>query len=356
MLRGPGRIPACSPDRTSPGRTGGLPDREAPFIAPDYNAPMRFRTLAPWLRETFGRPVHRVALDAGSTCPNRDGSKGRGGCTYCDVEGSGTGALRTGADLTAQLEEGLARISRRRKPGQGEVGAIAYFQSYTNTYVEQSRLEEVLGVVEPYLGKEVVAISVATRPDCLPDPALSLLESLGKRVPVWVELGLESASDDVLLAIQRLHTVCEFEDAVHRVRSAGLVAVGHAILGLPGDGREGARRTAEVLARSGVEGVKVHHLMILERTQLAAQWRRDEVEVLDAETYVHWLADFVERLDPSQVLHRMTGDSPPEKLLAPFWEVHKNEIRERLDAELARRGTRQGSFGPAIRAGGEDPA
>ena len=308
-----------------------------------------FRTLRPWLIETFGRPVHRVALDAGSQCPNRDGSKGFGGCVYCDVEGSGTGALRAGADLAEQLERGLARVARRDPGG----GAIAYFQSYSNTYVERARLAEVLAVVEPHLGEPVVAVSVATRPDTLPDEALDVLGELAQRVPVWVELGLETADDERLIEINRMHTVADFEEAARRVRERGLVAVGHAILGLPGDGRDGARRTADVLAASGVEGVKVHHLMVLRRTVLAAWWREGRFETLEPETYVDWLADFVERLGPEQVLHRITGDSPAEDLLAPHWPVHKNRIRELLAAELGRRGTRQGSR--AGTAAGQSP-
>jgi uncharacterized protein len=308
--------------------------------------PLPFRTLAPWLRQTFGRPVHRVALDAGSTCPNRDGSKGLGGCTYCDVEGSGSGALRSGQDLASQFESGLARVARRRKRDEPEVGVIAYLQSYTNTYVDPGRFDEVLDVIEPHVGNPVVCVSVATRPDCLPDGCLERLRDLARRVPVWVELGLEAASDEVLLAINRLHTVAEFEDAVARSTAAGLSVIGHAILGLPGDGRDGARRTAQVLASSGCAGVKVHQLMILRRTQLAAQWQRGEVEPLDLETYVEWLADFVERLAPTQVLHRLTGDSPAPALLAPLWTPHKNTVRERLALELARRGTRQGTFAP----------
>jgi radical SAM protein (TIGR01212 family) len=302
-----------------------------------------FRTLRPWLLETFGRPVHRVALDAGSTCPNRDGTLGRGGCIYCDVEGSGTGALRGGAELAQQLEAGLARIARRDEGA----GAIAYLQSYTNTYVERERLREVLDVLEPHLGEPVVALSVATRPDTLPDWALEELGRIARRVPVWLELGLEAADDDVLTAIGRLHTVEEFEAAVRRAHDAGFLVVGHAILGLPGDGREGARRTAEVLARSRCAGVKVHHLMVLKRTQLAGMWHAGDVEVLDAETYVDWLADFVERLGPEQVLHRLTGDSPAEKLIAPHWDVHKNAIRERLAVELGRRGRVQGALSRA---------
>lgn len=302
-----------------------------------------FRTLAPWLRARYGRPVRRIALDAGSSCPNRDGAKGFGGCVYCDVEGSGTGALRSGRELATQLEAGLAAL-RARDPS---AGAIAYFQSYSNTYVEDARLAEVLAVVEPHLasrGGPIVAVSVATRPDTLPAGALARLAELQERVDVWVELGLEAADDLVLAAIRRFHTVAEFEDAIRRVHAAGLLAVGHAILGLPGDGGAlGARRTADALARAGCAGVKVHNLMVLRRTQLEKPWRAGELAVPETAQYVGWLADFVERLAPEQVLHRLTGDASPAERLAPRENLDKNAVRERLAAELGARGTRQGS-------------
>lgn len=304
-----------------------------------------FRTLRPWLESNFGRPVRRVALDAGSTCPNRDGTKAFGGCVYCDVEGSGTGALRSGVELAAQLEEGLARIAR----GDPDAGAIAYFQSYSNTYVAPARLREVLAIVEPHLasrGGRVVAVSVATRPDTLPPESLEVLAALARRVPVWLELGLEAADDAILREIRRFHTVAEFLDAAERARAAGLLVVGHAILGLPGDGREGARRTASVLARSAVSGVKVHNLMVLRRTQLEKSWRAGAVEILDQETYVEWLADFVEQLRPDQVLHRLTGDASPADLLAPPANFDKNVVRARLASVLlARRSASVSSAG-----------
>jgi hypothetical protein len=305
-----------------------------------------YRAFAPWLLERYGRAVHRVALDAGSSCPNRDGSKGFGGCTYCDVEGSGTGALRSGRELAQQLADGLARVARRGIRGSDPVGAIAYFQSYSNTYVEIARLRDVLATVEPYIGGRdapVVAVSVATRPDTLSEAALDVLEELARRTDVWVELGLETASDAVQHAIRRFHTLADFEDAARRVRARGLLCVGHAILGLPGDGREGARRTAQALAASGVEGVKAHQLMVLRRTQLEKAWRAGEVATLGVDEYVAWLADFVERLGPEQVLHRLTADAGQEELLAPQWPVGKNVVREQLVAELGRRGTRQGT-------------
>jgi len=149
------------------------------------SAPTRFRTLRPWLLATFGRPVHRLALDAGSSCPNRDGTRGRGGCAYCDVEGSGTGALKSGLDLGAQLETGLARLARREG---GTAGVIAYFQSYSNTYVSPERHEEVLAVVEARALDPLVAVSVATRPDTLPGWALERLVRLGERILYHPEL------------------------------------------------------------------------------------------------------------------------------------------------------------------------
>ncbi|MHC4377952.1 MAG: tRNA modification radical SAM protein MnmL/YtqA [Planctomycetota bacterium] len=304
-------------------------------------AELPYRTLRPWLLETYGKPMHRVALDAGSTCPNRDGTRGYGGCVYCDVEGSGTGALKTGLDLAQQLETGIARVARR---DPDDFGVIAYFQSYSNTYVSPERLDEVLVVLEERLADPIAAVALSTRPDTLPPWAVERLARLAEKVPVWLELGLESASDQVLLDIHRLHTLAEFEDAVKRAHDAGLLVVGHAILGLPGDGRDGARRTAEALARSGCSGVKVHHLMVLRRTVLANWWKEGRVDLLDPDTYVEWLADFVERLAPEQVLHRLTGDAPAEHQLAPCWTVHKSEIRQRLGRVLLARGTRQGSL------------
>jgi radical SAM protein (TIGR01212 family) len=304
---------------------------------------LRFRPLSRWLEDHFGVPTYRVALDAGSTCPNRDGTLGFGGCVYCDVEGSGTGALRTGQDLAEQLAAGLKRVSGRQQHAGGRHGVIAYFQSYSNTYVETKRLLEVLEVVRPHLGDPVLAVSVATRPDTLPDECLDVLEELSQHVEVWLELGLETADDELLMKIGRMHTVDEFQEAASRAAARGLGVVGHAILGLPGDGREGARRTADTLAASRAFGVKVHHLMVLRRTILEGWWRKGEVELLTPERYVDWLADFIEHLHPSQVIHRVTGESPPDKLLAPIWGASKNRIRQLLTDTLSTRGTEQGS-------------
>jgi hypothetical protein len=301
-------------------------------------ASLPYRALAPWLRERFGRSVRRVALDQGSTCPNRDGTKGFGGCFYCDVEGSGTGAQKSGLALSQQLERGLARL-RQSDP---DLAAVAYLQSYSNTYVSRERLAESLAAIEPHLGREVVALSVATRPDTLPESALDQLERLRDRAEIWVELGLESADESVLTAINRLHTVAEFRDAAARVRARGFTLVGHAILGLPGDGRAGAQRSAELLRETRCDGVKVHQLMVLEKTVFAKWWREGRLRTLEEREYVEWLADFLERLSPDQVVHRICGDAPASELLAPRWGASKNALRALLQREFERRGTRQG--------------
>lgn len=306
----------------------------------------RFRSFREWSVERFGASLHRVALDAGSQCPNRDGSKGFGGCVYCDVEGSGTGALRRGVELAEQLERGLARIARRKYPGP----AVAYFQSFSNTYVPRERLEEVLAVIEPHVGGRVVALSLATRPDTLGPEALDVLARWNERLPVWLELGLEVADDALLTRINRLHTVADFRDAVARAKARGLLTVGHAILGLPGDGLEGARRTADLLRECAVDGVKAHQMMVLRRTVLEKWWRDGVAPVLELDTYVEWLADFVERLAPGQVLHRVNADAPRDELLAPQWSVLGSDVAARLEALLERRGTRQGSLAPATRS------
>jgi hypothetical protein len=187
-------------------------------------------------------------------------------------------------------------------------------------------------------------VSLATRPDTLSEEALDVLARLAEKIDVWIELGIESASDEVLSAIRRFHTLADFEDAAQRVKRRGFLLVGHAILGLPGDGRAGARETAAALRRARCDGVKVHHLMVLRRTQMEKAWRAGEIETLTLATYVDWLADFVERLAPEQVLHRLAGDSPAADLIAPDWTALKRDLRTALASELARRGTRQGAY------------
>lgn len=302
-----------------------------------------YRALGPYLKERFGVRVHRVALDAGSDCPNRDGTKGRGGCVYCDVDGSGTGFFRSGVQITEQLRRGIERIHRK----DPRTKAIAYFQSYSNTYVAPERLREMLRCVGPF-EKEIAALSVATRPDTFPDWAGETLASYKPRFPVWVELGLETADDETLRQINRLHTLADFEEAVARARRFGLEVVAHVILGLPGEGSEHFARTARAIGEARPEGLKVHHLMVLKKTILASRHARGEVRTFTPEEYLHHLCDFLERIPAETVVHRVLADARPGELVAPIFPLSKSEFRERLCRELQRRGSRQGSLAGPI--------
>lgn len=288
-----------------------------------------YRALAPYLRERFGVRVHRIALDAGSDCPNRDGSKGRGGCFYCDVDGSGTGFLRSGVQIAEQMQRGLERI-RREDPS---TKAIAYFQSYSNTYGSPQRLQEVLRAIEPF-EKDIAALSVATRPDTFPEEAAAILASYKTRFPVWVELGLETADDATLQTINRLHTLAEFEQAAARVHAHGLELVVHVILGLPGEKREHFRRTALAVTRSKAQGVKIHQLMVLQRTVFAKWHAEGKLPTMDWPEYLGHLADFLRAIPPQTVIHRIQGDAKPGELIAPIWPISKNQLREELAKKL----------------------
>lgn len=297
-----------------------------------------YRALSPYLRERFGTRVHRVALDAGSDCPNRDGSKGRGGCVYCDVDGSGTGYLRTGIQITQQLQQGIARI-RREHP---ETKAIAYFQSYSNTYVSAPRLREILRCVEPF-EKDIAALSIATRPDNFSEESARILAEYQSRFPVWVELGLETADDETLQRINRLHTWKEFEAAAALVRKYGLEFITHVILGLPGETPEHFLRTAQAVSQARPDGIKIHHLMVLRKTILAHWHAEGKAPVFTWEQYLQHLCDFLERIPRETVIHRLQADARPGELIAPIWNISKNAFQQKVCAEFLERKTRQGS-------------
>lgn len=297
-----------------------------------------YRALSPYLQSRFGARVHRVALDAGSDCPNRDGTKGRGGCVYCDVDGSGTGFLRTGMQITEQLRRGIERIQRQ----DPKTKAIAYFQSYSNTYVSAERLGEILRCVDPF-EKEIAALSVATRPDTFPEEAARILAEQKKRFPVWVEFGLESADDETLKKINRLHTLREFEESVERARRHELEIVAHVILGLPGEGPEHFSKTAAAIRRARPQGVKIHQLMVLKKTILARWHEQGLAPTFDWSEYLRHLCDFLEQIPEDTVIHRILADARPGELIAPHWSLSKNEFRQKLIDEFARRGTHQGS-------------
>ena len=301
------------------------------------SAPLPYRDLNSYLRERFGARVQKVTLDAGLTCPNRDGRVGVGGCLYCNERGSGTGAWARGRSITVQLEEGMARLGRR----YGASRFIAYFQSFCNTYAPVDTLRALYQ--EALAFPEVVGLSIGTRPDCLSPEILDLLAGLARERLVWLELGLQSAHDATLKRINRGHGVACFSQAVEAAAARGLELVAHVILGLPGEGPEEMAATARYLGGLPIQGVKIHLLYVVRGSGLEGLYRAGSYRALEAGEYVGLVANFLELLPPHLVIHRLTGDPHREELVAPTWCLDKSRVLRSIGEELARRGSRQGS-------------
>jgi hypothetical protein len=295
------------------------------------------------LRELFPFPVFKIPLHAGFTCPNRDGSKGTGGCTYCDNRSFSPETRTARAPLAQQLARGKAKY-RRRHP---DAKFIAYFQAYTNTYDSPEALAATYAVATA--DPDVVGISIGTRPDCVPGDVLDVVEAL--RTPerrVWVELGLETAHDASLALLNRCHTAADFADAASRVARRGLPVVTHVILGLPGETPDMMRETARFVAGLPVDAVKIHHLYIAPHTELERRWRAGEVRLPTLEEYTAAAADFLEILPERVAIQRLLGELPGEWCLAPDWGVDKSAVLAAVEGELRRRGTRQGAKAPVV--------
>mgnify|MGYP005839280507 CR=1 FL=1 len=284
--------------------------------------------LNAFLRERFGCRVQKISVDAGLSCPNRDGTLSTGGCIYCNARGSGTGALEKGMSVAEQLEKGKPFLSKRYKAKK----FLVYFQSYSNTYAPVETLErlyaEALGV------PDVVGLSIGTRPDCVDESKLSLLERLARDHLIWIEYGLQSAHDATLARINRGHDFHCFKNAVAATRGRGIHICAHVILGLPGETRDHMRRTADALAALKIDGVKLHLLYVVKGTPLETLYRNGDYHPLEQAEYVDLVCDFIQRLPPETVIQRLTGDPHEEELVAPFWSLDKqttvNMIHERL--------------------------
>jgi radical SAM protein (TIGR01212 family) len=300
-------------------------------------APLPYRDLNSHLRERFGVRVQKVTLDAGFTCPNRDGRVGVGGCLYCNARGSGTGAWARGLSISRQLEEGIKRLRARYRAEK----FIAYFQSFSNTYAPPKVLSAKYA--EALTFPEVVGLSIGTRPDCLSPEILDLLAGFAQTHLVWLELGLQSAHDATLKLINRGHDVACFTRAVKDAAARGLEVVAHVILGLPGEGPAETGATARYLGSLPLQGVKIHLLYVIRGSGLEQLYQRGRYRPLTQEEYVRLATDFLELLPPHLIIHRLTGDPHPEELVAPSWCLDKSGVLRALRDELARRGTRQGS-------------
>lgn len=296
----------------------------------------RYHTYNEHLRDLFKDKVFKVSLDAGFTCPNRDGTLGRDGCVYCSERGSGDFA----GDQKLSLHDQFIQVKDRMNKKWPSAKYIAYFQAYTNTYSSLERLREVY---EEALGEEnVVGLSISTRPDCLPDDVLDYLEELNQRTYLWVELGLQSSHNRTMEWIRRGHDYSQFLKGLEQLQSRGIRVCVHIILGLPGESKGEMLETAEAVAALPIQGIKIHLLHVLRGTPLAAIYSQEPFELMTKEDYVSLVVDILELLPPEMVIHRLTGDGPPDDLIGPLWSRKKWEVLNAIDAELELRDTWQG--------------
>ncbi|WP_300698850.1 TIGR01212 family radical SAM protein [Bacteroides sp.] len=291
-----------------------------------------------FLKRYFFCKVQKISLNAGFTCPNRDGSKGYGGCTYCNNQTFNPDYCRTEKPITQQLEEGKLFFARKYP----EMKYLAYFQAYTNTYGELESLkrkyEEALTV------DGVVGLVIGTRPDCMPDELLRYLEEVNKHTFLLVEYGIESTNDATLKRINRGHTFQTTMDAVARTVSCGILTGGHVILGLPGETHENIVAQAEVLSRLPLTTLKMHQLQLIRGTSMALEYEQhpEDFHLFDVDEYIELVIDYVEHLRPDLVLERFVSQSPKELLIAPDWGLKNYEFNHRVQKRMKELGAYQG--------------
>lgn len=294
---------------------------------------MSYRDLNTYLKERFGKKVYKIALSTPFTCPNRDGKVGVGGCVFCSAKGSGNFAADATLSLEAQLEEGKRRV--KSKAGEG-AGYIAYFQSFSSTYGDIKIQRDLFfgAISDP----EVVALSIATRPDCLPEDVLDLLAELNRIKPCFVELGLQTAKEETVKLIGRGYENRVFVEAVKNLRSRGIDVIVHLILGLPGESHEDEIDSLLFATGQGIQGVKFHLLHVLRDTPLA----RMDYTPLTLEEYVERVVDLIRFVPEDVVIHRLTGDGDKRELIAPLWSGDKKRVLNAISKKIRDTGLEQG--------------
>ncbi|MGI9283328.1 MAG: TIGR01212 family radical SAM protein [Endozoicomonas sp.] len=285
-------------------------------------------TFGRYLRTKYGEKVHKISVDASFTCPNRDGTKGIGGCTFCNNDSFSPLTTKAGS-ISKQIEEAKERVTERT----GARKFIAYFQSYSNTYGEVDDLRRYYD--EALSDPDVIVLAVGTRPDCVPDPVLELLAGYQQNgYEVWLELGLQSSFDDSLIAINRGHGFAEYEDAIDRARTFGLKLCTHLIMGLPGEKPTDTLITFDRVVALGVDAVKIHPLHFVKGIQLARQWKSGAVSELTLEQYTEVLSEILTRAPASLLFHRLTGSGDHQYLMGPEWVKHKWDVLGHLYRKL----------------------
>ncbi len=290
------------------------------------------------LKETFGKKVYKLALDGGMTCPNRDGTLGTGGCIFCSTGGSGDFAAPRTRSVKEQVEQAKKRVSGKIDETTGAY--IAYFQSYTNTYAPLPYLESLFS--ETIALPEICALSIGTRPDCLPPETVALLSRLNEQKPVWVELGLQTIHKKTAAFIRRGYELSVFEDAHRRLKEAGLTVIVHVILGLPGESTEDMLNTVRYLANLRIDGIKLQLLHVLKGTDLDLLYKQHAFEIMSFPDYLSLVGQCIRLLPPETVIHRVSGDGPKSLLTAPMWSANKRLVLNSLAKYLKENGIFQG--------------
>ncbi|WP_170234592.1 TIGR01212 family radical SAM protein [Macrococcus equipercicus] len=298
----------------------------------------RYHTWNYHLRQKFGQKIFKVALEGGFDCPNRDGTVAHGGCTFCSVAGSGDFAGDRVDPIPVQFEKIKNRTHEKWKDGQ----YIAYFQAYTNTHAPLHVLKEKY---EAALAQEgVVGLSIATRPDCLPEDVVEYLAELNERTYLWVELGLQTVHQETSDLINRAHDMQCYYEGVEKLRKHNINICSHIINGLPGENYDMMMETAQAVAAMDVQGIKIHLLHLLKGTPMVKQYEKGKLEFMTKDDYVSLVADQLEILPPEMIIHRITGDGPIELMIGPMWSVNKWEVLNAIDKELIRRDSWQGKL------------
>ncbi len=297
----------------------------------------RYYQFSEYLKERFGCKVYKVTIDAGFTCPNRDGELGWGGCTYCNNMGFSANTRHAPLPIAEQVEGGMAFMRKRYKAEK----FIAYFQAYTNTYAPIDTLRAYYDAALAF--EDIVGLSIGTRPDCVPEPVLDMIKGYRTTHEVWIEYGLQSIHDATLRRVNRGHDYAAFLDALERTLRRGLKVCVHVILGLPGESHADMMATARAVGQMDIDSLKIHLMHVLRNTPLEKDLSEGRFKPLEFDEYVGLVCDFLEYIPPRISIQRLTADGPRSILLAPKWSTQKRKIIAAIDAELERRDSHQGS-------------
>jgi len=297
----------------------------------------RYYPFGQHLKEVFGEKVLKISVDAGFSCPNRDGKAGKNGCIYCSEGSHYLPEEQRNLPVREQLISSISRIREKLDVNK----FIAYFQAYSNTYSPISNLKKLYDEALSVDG--IIGLSIGTRPDCLSDKTLDLLEEYAEKTYLWVEIGLQSIHNKTLKFINRGHTFEQFMDAVERAKGRGFKICTHVILGLPGESYDSIMETAKAVGELGIDGIKLHHLHVLKGTPLEKIYLNKGFNLLDEDSYVNLVCDFLEYLPHDIIIQRLVGDAPNDRLVAPLWSLSKSDIIRAIDKEMERRGSYQGA-------------